>query len=367
MKKLIVVLGAVHASLRQQEHCPPLHQCPNICKGPKEVSRQEANTKMPECAPGIGMIWDDCECCRKCAQQRGEMCDMMNPCDHTRGLTCQVVNSKKNERECQPRPGGKTCFVQGREFANGEQFNPSNNCKLTCICVNGDIGCYPTCQTKPPSNCKNPRLCQPKKGECCGEWTCGRDKKCDKDYQQETSLPFASAYKAPDITAAFREETNCYVQTTAWSPCSRDCGWGIRERISNDNDKCEMHKETKLCQVRPCNYENELQSILESSKFKHKLCSRTVRAVPTKFSFSGCESKRTYRPRYCGKCKDKKCCTPDETETIEVDFVCKKGDAQFTKKMDSIKTCKCENQCYSQQLDIFSSVKLLTDDFHRGK
>lgn len=315
------------------------------------------------------MIWDECKCCRKCASQRHEKCDMLNPCDHTKGLSCQLLD-KKTEPECQPKPGGKTCFVQGQEFANGDQFFPGNSCKFTCICVNGDIGCYPTCPRKPPSTCQNPRLCRPKKGECCGQWTCGNSgdrQQCEKGDPADDPVPFQPAYKPADIRAIIRPSDHCYVQTTAWSPCSRDCGWGIRERISNNNTECEMHKETKLCQVRPCDYDNELNTLLESSRFKNKLCARAVRPQsPVKFTFSGCESKRTYKPRYCGKCKDKKCCTPDETDTIEVDFICKKDGQQFRKKMDNIQSCKCNNQCFSSSIDIFSSVKLLRDDLHRG-
>ena len=38
--------------------------------GLQSVPRHEANARMPECAPGVGMIWDDCKCCRKCAAQK---------------------------------------------------------------------------------------------------------------------------------------------------------------------------------------------------------------------------------------------------------------------------------------------------------
>ena len=50
-------------------------------------------------------------------------------------------------------------------------------------------------------------------------------------------------------------EDGCPVQTTEWSACSRNCGWGIRERVTNDNEDCDMRKETVLCQLRPCHYE----------------------------------------------------------------------------------------------------------------
>ena len=56
--------------------------------------------------------------------------------------------------------------------------------------------------------------------------------------------------------------TTCPAQTTEWSPCSRECGWGIRERVTNNNDKCDMRKETVLCQLRPCHYEPTIMKML---------------------------------------------------------------------------------------------------------
>ena len=62
---------------------------------------------------------------------------------------------------------------------------------------------------------------------------------------------------------------DCPVQTTEWSPCSRECGWGIRERITNDNEDCEMKKETKLCQLKPCHHVTSIKTMLNVSvKFR---------------------------------------------------------------------------------------------------
>ena len=60
--------------------------------------------------------------------------------------------------------------------------------------------------------------------------------------------------------------TTCPTQTTEWSPCSRECGWGIRERVTNNNDKCDMRKETVLCQLRPCHYEPTIAKMLNVSE-----------------------------------------------------------------------------------------------------
>merc|ERR1712130_404020 len=213
MREFFLLLGAVSAGQTPFQDlygatCPPLHQCPQICKGPGSVSRQESNSQIPECPPGVGMIWDECKCCRKCASQKGQICDIMNPCDYTKGLSCQEIN-KKGEGICLPKPGGKTCFVNGHEYGNGEEFQPSHNsCTYTGICVNGDIGVFPTCARKPPSNCEKPKLCKAQKGKCCGEWACD-GKGCKNGYQD--NLPFLPAHRPTEIQT-IRRDDNCYVR-----------------------------------------------------------------------------------------------------------------------------------------------------------
>lgn len=56
------------------------------------------------------------------------------------------------------------------------------------------------------------------------------------------------AYRDPPL--AWKK--NCLIQTTPWSPCSKSCGLGISVRVNNDNSKCEMRKERRLCLLRPC-------------------------------------------------------------------------------------------------------------------
>lgn len=56
------------------------------------------------------------------------------------------------------------------------------------------------------------------------------------------------AYRDPPL--AWKK--NCLVQTTPWSACSRTCDIGISVRVNNDNSKCEMRKERRLCLLRPC-------------------------------------------------------------------------------------------------------------------
>lgn len=64
-----------------------------------------------------------------------------------------------------------------------------------------------------------------------------------------TSLPFVHPV-APAETRSWHK--NCITQTTSWSPCSKTCGRGLSLRISNANEQCELVKESRLCNLRPC-------------------------------------------------------------------------------------------------------------------
>lgn len=55
---------------------------------------------------------------------------------------------------------------------------------------------------------------------------------------------------APAETRSWHK--NCITQTTSWSPCSKTCGRGLSLRISNANEQCELVKESRLCNLRPC-------------------------------------------------------------------------------------------------------------------
>lgn len=76
--------------------------------------------------------------------------------------------------------------------------------------------------------------------------------------------PHDSAYSSPSIVGlphasfllsviAWRQvRDQCVVQTTSWSQCSRSCGMGVSSRVTNDNTRCKLIKETRLCNIRPC-------------------------------------------------------------------------------------------------------------------
>ncbi len=74
------------------------------------------------------------------------------------------------------------------------------------------------------------------------------------------------AYRDPHL--AWKK--NCLIQTTPWSPCSKTCGLGISARVSNDNSKCEMRKDRRLCLLRPCE-KSVMKSVKVTSQSSLKL------------------------------------------------------------------------------------------------
>ena len=54
------------------------------------------------------------------------------------------------------------------------------------------------------------------------------------------------------------------MQTTPWSVCSKTCGVGMSVRVTNDNARCEMRKDRRLCLLRPCD-KNLLKSFKVTS------------------------------------------------------------------------------------------------------
>jgi len=366
---LLQISAAYVSASRRSSACPAKHQCNEDFCGKNALSwAAQLRGDDVQCKPGVAHLWDECDCCQKCARQHGEKCDMMNPCDHTKGLACL---KEGDEFKCDSDPKLKKCFISGFVKSSGDEFYPNpKSCQLTCVCVDGDIGCYPTCAQKPPKNCLNPRYEESNDpSACCGEWTCGSaDRPQTRPLKIQKSVFGAAHRKVPKIS--YNSETKCMVQTTEWSECSRNCGWGVRERVTNNNEECEMKKETKLCQVRPCDASHsiEIENLFKTKpRLRNKMCLEKVRVTePIQFEFSGCRSDQKYRPRYCGSCKNDYCCKPSKTETIDVDFTCdENGKKQrFTKQMDKIISCECSNQCGDGLASLFSSIRPLSNDVY---
>ncbi|KAK7124695.1 hypothetical protein R3I94_018922 [Phoxinus phoxinus] len=312
-------------------------ECSQPCDCPAES---------PLCPVGTSLVLDGCSCCKVCARQAGEPCSFLEPCDHHKDLYCDYGVLSDTETGICMAQEGQTCDLGGVIYRSGETFQPS--CKHQCVCMNGEIGCVPTCANNirlPTPDCPYPRRVQIP-GKCCEEWV------CDQIPQEDT---FQSAMAGRSI--AYREITdqgvqsesardNCIVQTTEWSECSAICGMGVSSRVTNDNEQCQLERQTRMCMIRPCHAE------LEKDIKRGKKCVRTPKSQRgMRFELSGCHSIRLYKPKFCGVCTDGRCCTPHATVTAEVEFRCPEGDT-FRKRMMFIKTCSCHHDC-PRENDIF--------------
>ncbi|RXN26090.1 WNT1-inducible-signaling pathway 1-like protein [Labeo rohita] len=143
---------------------------------------------------------------------------------------------------------------------------------------------------------------------------------------------------------------NCVTQTTSWSPCSKTCGRGVSLRITNNNKQCQMVKESRLCNIRPCKVD-----ITKHIKPGKKCLNIYRDEKPHNFTISGCTSTNTYRPKYCGVCTDERCCIPYKSKTVEVDFQCPNGSG-FTWQVMWINACFCNLSCKNPN-DIFTDLE----------
>uniref|UniRef100_A0A8D0GDX8 CTCK domain-containing protein n=1 Tax=Sphenodon punctatus TaxID=8508 RepID=A0A8D0GDX8_SPHPU len=129
---------------------------------------------------------------------------------------------------------------------------------------------------------------------------------------------------------------------------------GISNRVTNENSKCEMRKEKRLCFIQPCQ-----SNIRQTIKIPNgKTCQPMFQPQKAeKLAFSGCSSTKRYKPTFCGVCLDKRCCIPNKSKMITVQFDCP-NEGSFKWKMMWITSCVCQKIC-SDSGDIFSELKFL--------
>ncbi|XP_030644989.1 CCN family member 2b [Chanos chanos] len=319
--------------------------CSQPCNCPAET---------PLCPFGTSLVLDGCGCCKVCARQAGEPCSLLEPCDHHKELYCDYGVLSDTETGICMAQEGQTCDLGGVIYRSGETFQPS--CKHQCVCINGEIGCVPTCASDvrlPSPDCPYPRRIQIP-GKCCEEWV------CDSSPQEH---PFESAMAVYRQVSAHGPQPesprdNCIVQTTEWSECSATCGMGVSSRVTNDNEQCQLERQTRVCMIRPCQVDQQ-RSIKRGKK-----CVRTPKSQRgMRFELSDCRSTKVYKPKFCGVCTDGRCCTPQSTITAEVEFRCPEGDS-FKKKMMFIKSCSCHYDC-PRENDIFlaSNTRRMIGDY----
>ncbi|KAL2081943.1 hypothetical protein ACEWY4_021761 [Coilia grayii] len=296
----------------------------------------------PQCAPGVSSVLDGCGCCKSCARQIGEACNERDICDPHKGMYCDFSRDQpRYEVGICAYMMAVGCDLNGKHYENGEAFQPSPLYKCTCIA--GAIGCTPIFIQK-PAGLLSPAGLQ-------ANTPAGlRGTKDPRKNQQDTTYRSMPAYRDPPL--AWKK--NCLVQSTPWSPCSRTCGMGISVRVSNDNGKCEMRKDRRLCLLRPCD-----KKALKSMKMpRGKTCRPKFQAKKAeKFNLSGCTSTKKLRPTYCGVCTDKRCCVPNKSRMITVDFKCKSG-SNIKWKMQWVTSCVCQRKC-NDPGDMFSELYLL--------
>uniref|UniRef100_A0A8C8FM02 Uncharacterized protein n=1 Tax=Oncorhynchus tshawytscha TaxID=74940 RepID=A0A8C8FM02_ONCTS len=246
--------------------------CPSECSCPREVG-------LPRCEPGISFVSDGCGCCKVCARQLNEDCSKTEPCDHIKGLECNLGAASGTAKGiCRAKTDGRPCEYNSKIYQNGESF--LSNCKHQCTCIDGAVGCMPLCPQQlslTKLGCAKPKLVKVP-GRYCEELVCpeegnvlgsasadqvrkdGRqDKHSEDDLTNKNELVSVDrgglkslpAFRSkPESRLMSKGNKRCVTQTTAWSPCAKSRGTGVSSRLTNNNSQCKPVKETRLCVFR---------------------------------------------------------------------------------------------------------------------
>ncbi|XP_004753596.1 cellular communication network factor 6 [Mustela putorius furo] len=296
----------------------------------------------PSCPRGVSLLRDGCGCCKICAKQPGDVCNEADLCDPHKGLYCDYsADRPRFETGVCAHLIAVGCEFNRVHYRNGQVFQPSP--LFSCLCVSGAIGCTPLFIPKlDDSRCSGAKGTKKSDQSNCGLGP----------FQKQLSASYKAMPAYKNLPLVWKRK--CLVQATKWTPCSRTCGMGVSDRVTNENSNCEMRKERRLCYIQPCD-----SNIAKSVKIpKGKTCQPTFQLLKAeKFVFSGCSSTQSYKPTFCGVCLDKRCCIPNKSKMITIQFDCP-NEGSFKWKMLWITSCVCQRNC-REPGDIFSELKIL--------
>jgi len=116
-------------------------------------------------------------------------------------------------------------------------------------------------------NCKDARRIK-KIDKCCRGYICLDDLKEQNPERYKKLIKIESKTDKKfningEIDAAYtiqksQMRNDCIVQIGNWTRCSRLCGWGLSERVHNDNEDCIFQRDVRLCKNRECDESDRL-------------------------------------------------------------------------------------------------------------
>uniref|UniRef100_A0A672SY79 Cellular communication network factor 6 n=1 Tax=Sinocyclocheilus grahami TaxID=75366 RepID=A0A672SY79_SINGR len=268
----------------------------------------------PPCAPGVSSILDGCGWCKTCARQIWESCNERDVCDPHKSMYCDFSkNQPRYEVGVCAYMMGVGCDLNGAHYDNGQAFQPSPLYKCTCIA--GAIGCTPAFIQKP------------------GSLPAGLKSDQSPKHQQDTTYRTMSdecgeTLKPKTVMASTSQWANLCLETAIPFCCSP--------------------KQTNSCS----------ECLKLWVQFTGKTCRTKFQASKAqKLSLSGCTSVKKHRPIYCGTCTDKRCCIPNKSKMVNIEFHCK-GGSNVRWRMQWITSCVCQRKCNDAN-DMFSELHLI--------